>query len=562
MRYLPIVLILALLIPGLPRSARSAWTPGGSPVSAAVENQTGPVTVPDGAGGAIVAWGDYRSGGSDIYAQRIDATGNPLWTLDGVALCTNDRVQSQPTIVSDGAGGAIVAWTDYRNGTSADLYAQRVSAAGTVLWTADGVAVCTAADEQVGTPMVSDGAGGAIITWHDYRSGSGYTDIHAQRINASGTPQWTIDGVAICTAANHQTLPVIDTDGAGGAIIAWQDGRGGGNNDIYAQRVNAAGVPQWTADGVILCGLSAGQIAPVILSDGAGGAIVTWLDGRNGPGGDVYAQRVSALGSPQWTANGIAVCIAPSFQSSPTMASDGANGAIITWYDYRNGTDYNIYVQRVSNLGVPQWTANGVAVCTAAGEQWFPLIVSDGAGGALISWGDTRSGVGYDAYVQRVDATGTPVWAVNGISPAPGSDEGTAAMASDGAGGAIVAWEDFRNTVDYDIYALRLDASGAIPVGVSGPIHQSTLFVGQAYPNPFSATTWLDIEQAAPSRLRLEVFDVAGRRVRAMTLGEGTLRRVAFDGRDNAGRLLPSGIYFCRVEAAGETIARKMVIAR
>ena len=87
--------------------------------------------------------------------------------------------------------------------------------------------------------IVSDGSGGAIITWQDYRNGN--NDIYAQRINAGGTVQWTLNGVAICTETHSQTYPTIVSDGSGGAIITWQDDRNG-NNDIYAQRIIALGI--------------------------------------------------------------------------------------------------------------------------------------------------------------------------------------------------------------------------------------------------------------------------------------------------------------------------------
>jgi hypothetical protein len=48
------------------------------------------------------------------------------------------------------------------------------------------------------------------------------------------------DGVALCTAANDQQHPTIAADGAGGGIVAWQDARDG-SNDIYARRVLAGG---------------------------------------------------------------------------------------------------------------------------------------------------------------------------------------------------------------------------------------------------------------------------------------------------------------------------------
>ena len=41
-------------------------------------------------------------------------------------------------------------------------------------------------------------------------------------------------------------------------------------------------------------------------------------------------------------------------------------GMFLAWHDWRNGSDYDIYVQHVSTAGTSAWTANGLAVCTAA----------------------------------------------------------------------------------------------------------------------------------------------------------------------------------------------------
>jgi len=92
------------------------------------------------------------------------------WVEDGVPICTATDYQGRPQSVSDGAGGAIIAWTDDRS-SNLDIYAQRVNASGTMLWTTDGVAICTTPGNQSDPHLVSDGAGGVIITWEDRRSG-------------------------------------------------------------------------------------------------------------------------------------------------------------------------------------------------------------------------------------------------------------------------------------------------------------------------------------------------------------------------------------------------------
>jgi hypothetical protein len=204
------------------------------------------------------------------------------------------------------------------------------------------------------------------------------------------------------------------SDGSGGAIITWEDYRSGTYSDIYAQRVNPSGVPQWTANGVAICTASYDEYELDVVTDGSGGAIITWQDRRSVTNYDVYAQRVNPSGVPQWTANGIVVCAGSDDQEDHAVASDGSGGAIITWEDYRSdGTYSDIYAQRINPSGVPQWTANGIAVSTASDDQWAPVIVNDGSGGAIITWRDYRSGTNYDIYAQRVTADGS----LNGIVP-------------------------------------------------------------------------------------------------------------------------------------------------
>jgi hypothetical protein len=70
-----------------------------------------------------------------------------------------------------------------------------------------------------------------------------------------------------------------------------------------------------------------------------------------------------------------------------------------------------------------------------------------------------------------------------------------------------------------------------------------------AYPNPFNSGTTFRFHLEREGSVRLEIFDLAGRRVRHSTESEtakGEIR-VAWDARDQAGRKLPSGTYFCRV---------------
>lgn len=165
------------------------------------------------------------------------------------------------------------------------------SASAFASWQVDGNPISVATGDQSSPQIISDGAGGAILTWIDSRSGN--YDIYVQRVNASGAVQWAANGIAICTATGDQYSPRIVSDGAGGAIVTWEEV----SLYVHAQRVNASGVVQWATGGVVLSKATATQWNSRSISDGAGGAIVTWADRRSGDV-DIYAQRVGQGVSP------------------------------------------------------------------------------------------------------------------------------------------------------------------------------------------------------------------------------------------------------------------------
>src|SRR5439155_833220 len=192
-----------------------------------------------------------------------------------------------------------------------------------------------------------DGSGGVIITWDDRRNGIDY-NIYAQHVLASGAvdANWPANGRALCTAANQQFFPTIASDLSGGAIVAWHDNRTGTDYDIYAQHVQASGAvdPAWPADGRPLCTATADQPSPAIVRDAGSGAIVAWDDGRNGTDYDIYAQHVLASGAvdPAWPVGGRALCTSSHDQVFAAMVADGSGGGIVTWEDMRNNSDFDI----------------------------------------------------------------------------------------------------------------------------------------------------------------------------------------------------------------------------
>jgi hypothetical protein len=452
-------------------AARAAWPDDpyrNVPLCTAEHAQVDPAITTDGAGGAIVTWQDARrsvgiGSDADIYAQRVDGNGVTRWAQNGVGICTADKHQISPAIVADGAGGAIILWSDARGGGPLVTYAQRVNASGTPLWSPNGIAVCRGFGGQMNLSAVADGAGGAIVAWQDGRGGAGF-DIYAQRIDGTGALRWASEGVALCTAAAIQANPVVASDGAGGAIVAWEDSRGLPTN-VYAQRVDANGTRLWSLDGVPVCRSPRGGLAaPTIATDGAGGAIVAWQDRRSGAA-DVYAQRIGSSGSTQWADDGVALCTAPGDQIRPAIASDDTGGVIVTWESHGNPASSEIVAQRVQSNGALFWGSDGVTLCPTPGRASNPTLGADGSGGAIVSWEDGRGGTS-DIYVQRMSPAGAAQWTPGGVAICTADkDQAAPRLVSDGGGGAILTWEDLRGDSGWDVYAQRVDRTGKLGGG-------------------------------------------------------------------------------------------------
>ena len=343
----------------------------------------------DGFGGAIIAW----SVGSGFYVQRINSTGHIQWEENGVMIINNYYEEEDPQICNDGLGGVLITWSSYIG-----IYAQRINSTGHIQWDEDGVSVSTALGGQYNPKINSDSLGGAIITWMDYRN-DWNTVIYAQRINSTGHIQWEEDDIKASNSSYDQSFPQIYCDGFGGAFIAWNI-----NNGIYAQLINSTGYIQWDVDGIEVSNFDNDQKDQQIYSDGLNGVIIAWSANN-----DIYAQRINSTGHIQWDEDGVAICI-PSYSSQvyPQICSTGTEGAIITWIDYRNG-EPNIYTQKINGSGYVQWEENGVKVENSYFVQEYPQICSDDLGGVIIAWSKGR----YN-YVQRINSSGHIQWGEEG----------------------------------------------------------------------------------------------------------------------------------------------------
>ena len=364
----------------------------------------------------------------DIWAQRVHLdTGEGVWGDMGIFVASStSREAVFQQVPSDDGSSLIVHSAVYPADDDHDVHVQKVSKYGELLFE-DGVKsrpVAVTERKERFPRAVPDGAAGAIVVY-ELLLDDGDTDIMAQRVAPDGRLLWNPLGVAVASAKRPERQPVVVSDGAGGAIVVFCMELEGGDVDIFAQRIRPDGTLVWHEGekSAVVASAQALELQPRVVSDGEGGAIVVYqLDLADAGQRVLMAQRVSAHGE--------------------LLFNGGERGLLVT------------------------------ALPLAAGPDAVALL-PDGLGGAFVAMeivADAERPEDVDLAVQRIHADGTLAWggAGEGEVPAPVLaassqwPERRPVLHADGQGGVVIAFETGSTQGDLDVMAQRVDAEGAL----------------------------------------------------------------------------------------------------
>jgi hypothetical protein len=418
-------------------------------------------------------------------------------------------------------------WYDTRGGLSTDLYAQHVSVAGVVdpNWPADGRAVCTATNDQQDHVCVSDGNGGVIFAWDDSRNAT--RDVYAGRVaryGYLGSPEPEI--VSVRDVPNDQ---------GGHAKVSWNASYLEADPyDLVGSYKVFRSVPPNVAQAVLRGGARA-----ISAEESA--------QGFDRPG-DLLVTR-TALTTYYWE---YVTTVNADFLSNysyvaPTAEDSTSAGAPTTAFmiQARGGPGYHwesppLSGYSVDNLGpaapVP-FTGQYVAGTTHL--HWNPNTEADLAG-------------------YRLYRGASP-----GFVPAPAnlvsapSDTGYA----DAAGAPYV-----YKLVAVDVHGNVSPVATLVPSGTTavGDLSPEERLALAASPNPAMAAATLRFTLPQAGRVRLAVYDAAGRLVREIASGMRAAgdQGEHWDLRDAGGRSVGVGLYFARLEFTGHTRVTRLAVTR
>jgi len=397
--------VIVLVTAGASRAADDAGIRAGDAVVVLPEGPgrgiQGTPAVAFGGGQYLVAWreGWHGKGGSArVYAARVSAEGKVLDAkgIEVAPVATPGGPQERPRVAFAG-GVFLVVWQDLRNGKDYDVLAARVDAASGKVLDREPLRVAAGPRTQA-LPDVASHGNGFLVVWQglageeaDYR------------------------GYAAPVSADGVVGPAVETGLAPQPRVAWNGERflgaaaqahGTFTGNVRVVPLDTAGKPQGK-EAVALGGTKA-AVFSVTGVPGRGWVVVSHRSppdpwGWGGPGA-MRAARVngegkvetSEKGYPQgrlanWLDVGVTKGDAPTWPwGESAVAFDGAH-AVVVWQRHHlagekrtNFENCDLIAARVD--GTTSFDAAGVPVAATPAEERRPALASDGAGGLLLAY--------------------------------------------------------------------------------------------------------------------------------------------------------------------------------
>ncbi|MBK6482336.1 MAG: fibronectin type III domain-containing protein [Chitinophagaceae bacterium] len=357
---------------------------------------------PDGNNGTIYSWIQLENstGQNRTYINRIDKNGQVKWGSSGIVVFYNASASQFPMgIREDGSGGCYVAVQDGGNGYN--VLIQHFDSTGAALWNSAGVQpfVYDQSVGQIEVSMLNTGSG-VFVTAGCVISG-GSEGIRAQKISFNGSKQWGAAGSIVRNFFSDHRAPIALSDGNNGYIICWHDWL---QHRVRMQRLNSSGARQLDTAGIVLNPVNALLGTIRLISDGNSSFIASWAFSYAG-GDGIAAQKFNKNGSKQWGSNELIVCDTVGAQSATALITDGAGGCYMSWLDGRtlDGFSY-IYAQRLNGSGAKQWASMGVKASTL---NAYTHDLAPGANGGVKVGLSVFSDFALHGQLQLISATGT-----------------------------------------------------------------------------------------------------------------------------------------------------------
>jgi hypothetical protein len=352
----------------------------------------------------------------------------------------------------DDAGGFYLVWADARPDSSIFLRAQHLDAQGRSGWDQAGLVISPRLASDKDWNGLADGQGGLTLFW-DESDG-----VHTQRFLPDGTRRRSGESVHMSSSTAIQPDAVPDAEG--GTLIVWRETLSIGRSVLMAQRLDTEGKPVWPAGGIRVSLRASNQTNPRAIDDNMSGMIVAWRDEANSAS-ELRVQRLDFQGNRLWSLEGLKITAPVGVSDFPILAPLGSGEAVLAWNGASSQTN-QIFLQKVGPEPALKWGNKTLSSnIPTAYNRWNPVLLGGETGGTWIAWEDFRNQMNYQIQLNHLDRSGKSDWLKGEIAVAPAAGEqGKTAMTGDGKEGVWLAWIDNRlSTVGLYVQEIAADGS-------------------------------------------------------------------------------------------------------
>lgn len=437
-----------------------------TPVAVNSKRQDAFKVLSNGSGGGYILYVDQVDGGG-IYLQRLDKNGERPWGSEGKMLGRLVGWVSAPlSMINDSEGGVIVVWEESRNNI-VHIYAQRISLEGDLLWGDNGLLISLNTNLNAIQPhAVTDNEGGVVISWV-YHSGSGTTQVRAQRVSEDGLLMWGTDGVVVAGFSTRDSVTKLASDGTGGAYVLY---RGNNFQTLQISRVDNNGSLLWGQLGKTLSTTTTNPISGYqFVSDNFGNVYVIWSNFQDG-------QTVRAI---QKLNNNGQILLADPYTIFPIVGEivPVEEKVFVLHNTQVNPWDLDIYTSKLEISGNSFHQTDLMPILVKEGYQSINSYSEDDQGGLIVVWVDRNTDENHrtsqddpneqddsDIYAQRIDANGIPLWQTDGILLTNAVSIQTGGLIDQVESLSFIStWTDIRNgSSSADIYAQKVNLDGTL----------------------------------------------------------------------------------------------------
>jgi Secretion system C-terminal sorting domain len=529
---------------------------------------------------AYMAWRDSRltKRGEFPFMQCVNVwSGEALWEQHGINLAPGlldpqyddsyFRMYRVEGLIDDGFDCAIAAWKmeidpfDYQN------YLQKVNPHGELLWGDEGLHLDMTdhpdCDRAWITKILPSGDGGVYV-YYEVRDQDSWENIWIQRYDADGQPVWQPYGYHLVDYENSTQLHEVIQLDDGSMMLIYERAIESNYDAIFAMHVSAEGQEMWPEPvhvlGQPMANYRTRQIRACLVGDDF---LVAREVSGNGSYETVRLQMFDMDGSLAWP--DAPLIFNPHSRTDMDIASAGENEF---WLGHK--VSYDFIVNKY-NLDGEIVTPEALMIGGEGSHFSLPNMVEDGNNGVYVFWWEydlddsalLYTHIAADGSYAKPEYSGSGLYLTDAVY-----NQEELYVTSDEEGGVLAVWNDFRGrygeTPVDDVYAMRINDTvlGIARQNIAAGSPSWELY--PVYPNPFNPSTHISFTLAASADVKIQVFDLLGRRVATLVdeMRIAGSHSTIWNGLNHSEIPAASGIYFIQMTAGDVVKTQKAILMK